>query len=426
MALHSEVLSGPAGSSCRAMATNSGSPGLLGEAGATRPIKDTSTSVATQTALESINRLSRSPSSSKSGVQILHSLVDDSGQPVQGGASGHSCDRRISVHGQLYSGLGCSYGKPTGIRPVVPSTKIFPHQPSGTTCCVVGASSLFQLPGTNQCCHHVGQHVHSCLLEKSGGHSVTTDVRPGITGVPMGRSSSDHFDPQTYSGTLECQSRLSEPQGSDNQNRMESKSGRGRQDFPPLGQSTCGLICSNGEHKTGYLHVPNSGDSSLESGQPSAVLGRSLCLCIPPNSPNQIMPKQDQIGQSRGHPDCAILAEPGVVSRPCGLVNRFSNNPSPNEDSPQTVILPPVSSTTSIAEPSRMAIISGYIEQRGFSKQVSQRLSVPQRKSTSEVTVYDGKWKVFRQWCQSQQLNSEKKLSISTIKGYRSCLLSDP
>ena len=437
MALHSEVLSGPAGSSCRAMATNSGSPGLLGEAGATRPIKDMSTSVATQTALESINRLSRSPSSSKSGVQILHALVDDSGQPVQGGASGHSCDRRISVHGQLYSGLGCSYGKPTGIRPVVPSTKIFPHQPSGTTCCVVGASSLFQLPGTNQCCHHVGQHVHSCLLEKSGGHSVTTDVRPGITGVPMGRSSSDHFDPQTYSGTLECQSRLSEPQGSDNQNRMESKSGRGRQDFPPLGQSTCGLICSNGEHKTGYLHVPNSGDSSLESGQPSAVLGRSLCLCIPTNSPNPIMPKQDQIGQSRGHPDCAILAEPGVVSRPRGLVNRFSNNPSPNEDSPQTVILPPVSSMTSIAEPSRMAIISGYIEQRGFSKQVSQRLSVPQRKSTSEV--YDGKWKVFRQWCQSQQLNpattsipdiadfllflfSEKKLSISTIKGYRSCL----
>ena len=265
-------------------------------------------------------------------------------------------------------GLGCSYGKPTGIRPVVPSTKTLPHQPSGSTCCVVGASSLLQLPGTNQCCHHVGQHVHSCLLEKSGGHSVTTDVRPGTTGVLMGRSSSDHFDPQTYSGTLECQSRLSEPQGSDNQNRMESKSGRGRQDFPPLGQSTCGLICSNGEYKTGYLHVPNSGDSSLESGQPSAVLGRSLSLCIPPNSPNQIMSKQDQIGQSRGHPDCAILAEPGVVSRPRGLVNRFSNNPSPNEDSPQTVILPPVSSTTSIAEPSHMAIISGYIEQRGFSK----------------------------------------------------------
>ena len=149
------------------------------------------------------------------------------------------------------------------------------------------------------------------------------------------------------------------------------------------------------------------------------------------------MSKQDQIGQSRGHPDCAILAEPGVVSRPRGLINRFSNNPPPNEDSPQTVILPPVSSTTSIAEPSRMAIISGYIEQRGFSKQVSQRLSVPQRKCTSEV--YDGKWKVFRQWCQSQRLNpattsipdiadfllflfSEKKLSISTIKGYRSCL----
>ena len=53
MALHSEVLSGATGSSCRAMSTHSGSPGLLGEAGAIRLIKDTSTSVATQTALES-------------------------------------------------------------------------------------------------------------------------------------------------------------------------------------------------------------------------------------------------------------------------------------------------------------------------------------------------------------------------------------
>ena len=51
------------------------------------------------------------------------------------------------------------------------------------------------------------------------------------------------------------------------------------------------------------------------------------------------MSNQDKIGQSRRHPDCAILAEPGVVSIPLGPVNRLSNNPSPSEDSPQTVIL---------------------------------------------------------------------------------------
>ena len=86
--------------------------------------------------------------------------MDDPGQPVQGCASGHSCDRRISVHGQLYSGLRFSYRKPTCIRLVVPSTTICPHQPSGTTCCVVGAPSLFQLSGTNQCYHHVRQYVY--------------------------------------------------------------------------------------------------------------------------------------------------------------------------------------------------------------------------------------------------------------------------
>ena len=259
----------------------------------------------------------------------------------------------------------------------------------------VGAPSLFQCC---QCCHHVGQHVHSCLLEKSGGGTRSQQMcdlalqvcrwaeSHQITLIP--RHIPGHLNAKADYLSRKCQ--ISKTEWSLNQVVAD--------DFPPLKQSTCGLICSNGEQKTGYLHVPNSGDSSLESRQPSAVLGRSLCLCIPSNSPNQIMSKQDQIGQSRGHPDCTILAEPGEVSRPRGLVNRFSNNPSPNEDSPQTVILPPVSSTTSIAEPSRMVIISGYIEQRGFSKQVSQRLSVPQRKSTSEV--YDGKWKVCRQWCQ--------------------------
>ena len=285
---------------------------------------------------------------------------------------------------------------------------------------MVGALSLFQLPGTNQCCHHVGQHVHSSLLEKSGGHSVTTDVRPGITGVPMGRNSSDHFDPQTYSGTL-------------NQNRMESKSGRGRQDFPPHVDLFALMV--NIKLATFMSPIPETAAWKVHSiVQSWAGL---YVYAYPPNSPNQIMSKQDQISRSRGHLDCAILAETGVVSRPRRLVNIFSNNTSSNEDSPQRVILPPVSSTTSIAEPSLMAIISGYIEQRGFSEKVSQRLSVPQRKSTSEV--YDGKWKVFSQWCQSQQLNpattsipdiaefllflfSEKRLSISTIKGYRSCL----
>ena len=99
--------------------------------------------------------------------------MDGTGKPVQGCASMYICDRRIFVLGQLYSGLGCSYGKPTGIRPVVPSANIFPHQPSGTACCVVGASpgympfpaiwNKLMLPSCRT------TYVHSCLLAKSGG-----------------------------------------------------------------------------------------------------------------------------------------------------------------------------------------------------------------------------------------------------------------
>ena len=50
-----------------------------------------------------------------------------------------------------------------------------------------------------------------------GGCSVTRDVQSSIRDVPIGGSSSDHLDSQTYTGAPKCQSKLPEPQGSDTQ-----------------------------------------------------------------------------------------------------------------------------------------------------------------------------------------------------------------
>ena len=69
--------------------------------------------------------------------------------------------------------------------------------------------------------------------------------------------------------------------------------------------------------------------------------------------------------------------------------------------------------------------------------QVAQRLAISQRQSSAGV--YESKWKVFGEWCHVKQINpvkatvqqladfliflfEEKKLAISSIQGYRSCI----
>ena len=81
-------------------------------------------------------------------------------------------------------------------------------------------------------------------------------------------------------------------------------------------------------------------------------------------------------------------------------------------------------------------VIKGFHKERGFSEAVAQRLAISQRQSSAGV--YESKWKVFGEWCHVKQLilsrqlsNSswfphlpveEKKLAISSLQGYRSCI----
>ena len=89
------------------------------------------------------------------------------------------------------------------------------------------------------------------------------------------------------------------------------------------------------------------------------------------------------------------------------------------------------------SQPSRLEVIKGFHKERGFSEAVAQTFAIYQRQSS--VGVYESKWKVFREWCHVKQINpvkatvqqladfliflfEEKKLAISSIQGYRSCI----
>ena len=85
----------------------------------------------------------------------------------------------------------------------------------------------------------------------------------------------------------------------------------------------------------------------------------------------------------------------------------------------------------------RLAVIKRALRKRKFSSRASHFIASARRQSTR--TVYEAKWRVFSQWCVRRKVDpldpsprrladflvflfDEKKLSVSTIKGYRSMI----
>ena len=222
---------------------------------------------------------------------------------------------------------------------------------------------------------------------------------------------------------------------------MESESSRSTACIPSLGQSTCGSVCTQVQHQTSNIHVSDSRTGGLESRQSSPIVGRSVRLCVPTNGSDQTDSEQVDLAQSGADPHSPPLAETGMVSGPLTTVNSFPVGTSTNSKVAKAIILPTLPSEASDSKPSRLEVIcrSNPIQARGFSEQVSNRIAVPQRKST--LDLYEQKWNTFREWCELNGINPhtptvpmiaeflihlfrDKQLAMITVKGYRSALSS--
>ena len=118
------------------------------------------------------------------------------------------------------------------------------------------------------------------------GHSVSTDVPHGHQYLRMGWKTVHETDTQTSPWASIYVSRLSEPQRSDSENRMESESSRSMACIPSLGQSTCGYLFAKSKCNTKlatYMSpIPKSEAWKVDSLVQSWEL-RSVCVGVPTN-----------------------------------------------------------------------------------------------------------------------------------------------
>ena len=135
----------------------------------------------------------------------------------------------------------------------------------------------------------------------------------------------------------------------------------------------------------------------------------------------------------------SVLASAAMVSRPVRSGSGRSSSTSLVSRSSQTASLPLSSSRDPQAVSSCLATVQRFARAEGFSSRVASQFGFAWRASSR--TDYQVKWLAYRQWCRSEGhsisrptlpkiadflfwLRKTRKLSVSSILGYRSMLSS--
>jgi len=436
LVIHSEGIHSQTGSACSAMEAHFGASSFSRETSSVRQDSYPPCSATAPFKLVSEDRFTPPPRSPQSGGCSRNLLVEGRVSSPSRDENRHCPHQCLPVHRQQLCRVGCSHGRPDLLGCMAPLFKGCAYKRARAAGRLARPSGLPRYDPGLQCRNYVRQcHCH-CLSEESGGHTVTAHVSVSQPSLHVGRVSVHNIDTQTSPWASKCSCRSAEQEGPSPKGRMESKPSRSEACVQTLGQPPSGSVRSQAKLQISNLHVSDLRTGGMEGGQSSPILDRSVRLRVSPNVSNQANSEQACPRQGRVNPDSTVVAQTGVVPGTSQAVNRLSVGAPSNTQVVETDFHQPVSPEARIPESSRVEIISGFNRARGFSEQVSNRIAVPQRRSTA--LLYESKWKLFREWCLSKgvdpntpsvpiiadfllHLFNEGKATI-TIKGYRSAL----
>ena len=227
-----------------------------------------------------------------------------------------------------------------------------------------------------------GQLNSGSLHKQTRRNSLSRDVRSPVEDHDMVPSPSHNIKSQTHSRVSEYDGRPSVQVKPSSVNRMVTASAGVQTDLSKVVHSSCRSICHSSEPQTSTLCISCPGSKCLGHRCSELKLDGSHSLCLPSDgSPSQGDPKN----QLHDHCNSPSLARDALVLEPSAALNRDpSTTPNVNNSS-QTVpqLSVPQQSTTS--QPPLLVSRSGQLQEQGFSVEVAERISAPQRSSTRTI-----------------------------------------
>lgn len=397
-----------------------------------------STSVVPSDAMEAAQKSADSLHPAPSSVSSSPVLVDGRGINAEGSSPSIPCPISLSNIGCEQRGVGGTprTSRSPNIRVMETSGISTPYKQSGATGCST-CDLIFSVSSKKSVCVTVhGQHNCSCLHSKTRGHSLSIPVQRDSRSAPV-LSISEHYPTsKTSSGQTQCLGGRPISSSSITPSRMVTAHGSSEYNISPSGSANGGSICHEIQSPSPTVCLPSSGSGSMGGRCSNAVLGSSICVCIPPVCSDPCSPTENQNISVPNSTCCSTLATNVVVQQHPRTFVRSAETPSLKGRSL-------ISERKRVAQkpkslpPTRLAVIREGIRKKHFSSKVASFIAKSRRSSTS--IVYNAKWKTFTNWCSEREIDSihptiqhiadfltflfiEKKLAVSTIKGYRAML----
>ena len=244
-------------------------------------------------------------------------------------------------------------------------------------------------------------------------------------------------DSQILTRQTERARRFSLAEGSDHSHRMDPSQGHAVSDFSLLGSPTHISLCHEIEQPTTGFCVAISRSLSLGSGCDISVLGRNDSLCISSHSPSPERGSENGVRNLPGHSDSSVLGKSTLLSSSVVTAGCSRDQASLAAGSFDPASFSVLSSETGNVQPARLAVLQGSLEKAGFSKKSAERVCASRRASTQ--SLYNYHWNTWMDWCLEREMDpidptvmaladfliflfEEKKLSPTSVKGYRSAI----
>ena len=363
-------------------------------------------------------------------------LVDGFLQSASGPSSGSPSGISEAVHRCQHSGLGCSLRRPGVLRSVGSGGEAPAHQCVGDAGHSSGSASVGALPGRSSLGVH-GQLHCGCLRQPSGRDEVSSSVGGDQSSFSVCHGPSVSSEGGTHSGPAQCYSRPIVQDGADPPHGVVSSARDASGSVPSVGQTINRPVCNAVQPQMQSVCVASSRRSGVGNGRPLIRLGRDLGVRLPPSSnPGKGSVKIQNTPQLSDHSDRPTVAKTILVRRPHGSASRKTCT-SVSSEAAEAATDGGLSQLPGDALSARLAAERQALSLRGFSREATRRIVAPQRSST--LSVYEGKWKVFSDWCESNQMDpflatipqladffvylfQERRLAPSTVEGYRTAL----
>ena len=376
-----------------------------------------------------------------SGPQVSPSsfgLVVGRQQCSSGSTFAPSSTRPSSLYRRFKRRLGRSLRRSHCKRSLVSTRRKAPHKFSGAEGGFLGPKELrasVQEPGRSNC-----DRQHNCsLLHKQGGrYEIRLSLCPPLETSVLVPSQGNSPEGQTYSGSLECDSRQALQTQSSDPNRVVSRSAGIQSVVLQLGSTSGGLVRHPLQFQDSQVCVSGSGPESLGSGRSESTVGGSGGVCLSPGLPAQPSGLQGGgSGLSQNDSDSSRMAQHALVLGPGESIRSGSLPASSAPESDDSAVQRTDTQEPQQLESSCLAPRPCVIQEQGFTDEVAARIEAPQRRSTR--AMYKSKWTIFVKWCDSNQVDfrspslsqiadfllylfKDRNLQPSTINGYRTAI----